>query len=463
MRFHSLLHVTRTSISVRVVPLLLASLVAVVVGGCGGSGEAEQSKRNSSNTNSSTSSNNNSVEEKSPRETERDLLKTQWRKMASKLTRGNSKLMDRIRQAERFKSRALTFTEKYKVRSFPPLKQVESIINSLKTELELEGRGEVARLKERVMVFLKKEELDYLSADKLVKDFRTKKLPNYQGVGLEEQVAEIDKTIDIFRNAESKYREIEGKLKGSLDRKEKIAVLLGFSPEFAQTRFANEIQKMIDKEYQDYIEEKTKKAERIAKIAPRKFKLDDYITWYAPEDIETDKFEDGKIILGPNPSDWEEKDSQGSYIAMGEEHWIDVWVKMEVKVEDAENIYIGARGHEDFRGRTSFTPLSLGKLNIDEEDDSWLELIIEIDADRMRITSTKGGGASVKVGYPGGGYLILQVRGDNAKIEVKKCEYKLLKADETKLELEEADNIDDEDSDDDDSDDDSEDDSEEDT
>jgi hypothetical protein len=259
-----------------------------------------------------------------------------------------------------------------------------------------------------------------------------------------DDVLRLEERVALFSAADRSYQRLLGRLSTLADNHVRVlAVLAGFRPEFMETPFGHKVKELTEETYARFLEWEASRPS-LADVPTRRFRLADYVLWQGPllDDVVT--LEAEGLKLGPNPSDYEQRDHQGSYIALGDGTWLQVWISLDVKVVAPAGAYF-CWGWEDAGGGYRMVRASLGPFEMREE--GWTRFIVRVEDDgggkRLSVDSEDvSGSVSEPIGLRGAaypGFLVLQVVGEGTTIEVNRMEYKVLQeAEEAPLPPEES-------------------------
>ena len=272
-----------------------------------------------------------------------------------------------------------------KLSRLPVLDQAKTALKRAENDFDLEWRGEFAGLEEVVMKILAEENADPISAEAEIDRFESNVLPTYRGLPIETELSKIVKDLRnkvlLFQQADFRYIDVTSRVDSMGDDYTRIvAVLAGFSPDFQETRYGPKVKARLDEAYAKYLEIDAAKTD-VAALETKKWPMDLYTEWYTPDEgtiVETNKNERW-LTLGPNPEGYEDAGTQGSYIAIGDGTWIDVWITTEVKVKDRDKTYL-CWGWENHRSQIKMVRAPLEEFEI--KDGEWYKFVIKVQTER---------------------------------------------------------------------------------
>jgi hypothetical protein len=305
------------------------------------------------------------------------------------------------------------------------LAEAEKLQQDVKGLVATEAQVAFQELEGEVMANLHSDRPDPVQAESMVERFPADK---YGQPDLKAKVEDLRRRIQIYQLAEFDYEERSNRIRGfNNDFTRIIGYLEGFDPDYEVTPYGAKIRALINENYQLYAQEQEAKKQRLQGVAFKNLRLDSFGWEGAPTSPFTYKDDEKVLILGPNPSDYEEKDSDGSYAWFGDGSWIDYSLSFEVKVKGADKVRFGAKGRT-VRGRFTFTPLSIEGLKLPDDSEEWHSIVVNVEGARFDVSCGKTGGA-ISIGNLKGagepGYFVIQILGDGASMSLRKLGYKL--------------------------------------
>ena len=114
---------------------------------------------------------------------------------------------------------------------------------------------------------------------------------------------------------------------GALEQRE------GFDPDYDDTPYGKKIRDLIKNNYNLYAQVKSEREQQKKDVLSKKWRLELY-GWEGPPSppIKYEKSEK-TLKLGPNPSDYGDKDDVGLYVWIGDGSWIDVPLYGQIRQE----------------------------------------------------------------------------------------------------------------------------------
>jgi len=387
------------------------------------------SRKDSSNKNESSVKTVGNKKLISAKEKESRALKYEWKSIKKRLS-GFASNRQKLNDSKRFMVKVKRYIDQNSISKSSLLINVEKAVKKYEKELDLEALDAFVKLEEKDNRVLSEKNAIIRKAEDLIERFRRDELNKFTGTNLSKSIDELEQRVEIFQKSETEYLHKTGRISTlGNDYITMLAVLEGYPGEYLNTPFGKKIKNLTEDTYAKFLEQESGKVD-IDKTTSKskKWSLNEFDVWGGPEGENVCDYSDKVLTLGPNPSDYKYID-EGSYIALGKESWGDIWISLEIKVEDPAGVYFGARGHEAFKnGKTVnvFSRLSLKNFELDK--DKWYEFTVIIEGRRFDITASnalgKAGTGDLRLGNRG--FFILQVTGAEAKISVRKMEYKIL-------------------------------------